>query len=68
MGSVASNVKPLALPQMLWHAIIMTKTNSTGRDARLAEALRANLRRRKLKPTPSGADEKTDRENPDPAK
>jgi hypothetical protein len=44
----------------------MTKTNSTGRDARLAEALRTNLRRRKMKQPTDTIARNLDQKQPDP--
>jgi hypothetical protein len=47
MLSGAALVKPLARRPLLWHRHFMEKTGNKSREARLAEALRANLRRRK---------------------
>lgn len=47
MLSDAALVKPLARFVQLWHREIMTKPQTPSREERLAEALRANLRRRK---------------------
>ncbi|MFC4291528.1 hypothetical protein ACFOWX_03775 [Sphingorhabdus arenilitoris] len=41
-------VKRLAAPVMLWHSVPMSKKPSQQKADRLAEALRANLRRRKI--------------------
>ncbi len=43
----ADNVKQLALASTLWHWTFMKKTQTQTKEERLAEALRANLRRRK---------------------
>lgn len=43
----AQYVKRLACLSCLWHPIMMQKRTENDREARLAEALRANLRRRK---------------------
>jgi hypothetical protein len=47
MLSSAALVKPLAPNPLLWHRHFMTKSDNMSREERLAEALRANLRRRK---------------------
>jgi hypothetical protein len=47
MGRPAINVKRLARCVMLWQGIVMHKSNESEKAQRLAEALRANLRRRK---------------------
>ncbi len=43
----ADNVKRLAWPLRLWHMRDVSKKTDTEKSRRLAEALRANLRRRK---------------------
>jgi hypothetical protein len=43
----AANVKQLALVAALWHWVFMKKPQTQTKEERLAEALRANLRRRK---------------------
>ena len=48
MLSDAALVKPLACFVRLWHRQNMEKQDNKSREARLAEALRANLRRRKV--------------------
>ena len=48
MLSDAALVKPLARKAWLWHRQNMKKQDNKSREARLAEALRANLRRRKV--------------------
>ncbi len=48
MLSDAALVKPLARFDQLWHREIMAKPQTPSREQRLAEALRANLRRRKV--------------------
>jgi hypothetical protein len=47
MLSDAALVKPLACFVRLWHREFMAKPQTPSREERLAEALRANLRRRK---------------------
>lgn len=47
MLSGATLVKPLARFDQLWHREFMTKPPTPSREERLAQALRANLRRRK---------------------
>jgi hypothetical protein len=52
MRSAGDIVKPLALPTCIWHRGVMSKDSDTkaqARSDRLRDALRANLRRRKLK-------------------
>ena len=44
----ARYVKRLASLVGLWHRFLMQKRKPDSREARLAEALRANLRRRKV--------------------
>jgi hypothetical protein len=43
----AANVKQLALTSALWQWVFMKKPQTQTKEERLAEALRANLRRRK---------------------
>jgi hypothetical protein len=53
MRRVADKVKPLALLHGIWHRAVMSDDSDIKqkqREARLREALRANLRRRKAKP------------------
>ena len=47
MRRCAALVKPLASNNQLWHRHFMEKSPAKSREERLAEALRANLRRRK---------------------
>lgn len=47
MRSCVALVNPLASISLLWHRDKMTKSQNKSREERLAEALRANLRRRK---------------------
>ncbi len=47
MRSCVALVNPLASISLLWHRDKMTKSHNKSREDRLAEALRANLRRRK---------------------
>ena len=47
MRSCVALVKPLASISLLWHRDKMAKSENKSREDRLAEALRANLRRRK---------------------
>lgn len=49
MLSAAALVKPLASNKQLWQRHFMEKPEIKTRQERLAEALRANLRRRKVK-------------------
>jgi hypothetical protein len=48
MRTEAANVKQLAPPGQLCHGCRMEKAKQATREQRLAEALRANLRRRKV--------------------
>jgi hypothetical protein len=48
MRREAANVKQLALASALWHWALMKKSQTKSKEERLAEALRANLRRRKV--------------------
>jgi hypothetical protein len=48
MRMCAALVKPLARFTALWHLPGMKKPEDKSREERLAEALRANLRRRKM--------------------
>jgi hypothetical protein len=64
MLSGAALVKPLARFDQLWHREFMTKPQPPSREQRLAEALRANLRRRKAQD--GGARRDTERETSSP--
>jgi hypothetical protein len=50
----AALVNPLARRFGLWHRHFMQKTENKSREERLADALRANLRRRKANTSDSG--------------
>lgn len=55
MRMCAALVKQLARIAALWHLPCMKKPENKSREERLAEALRANLRRRKMATRPDEA-------------
>ncbi len=59
MRTDAANVKQLARSTPFWHGSAMKTEKHSSKEERLAEALRANLRRRKVakKEAPQNADE-----------
>jgi hypothetical protein len=64
MLSGTSLVKPLAPNSFLWHRHFMEKAGNKSRDERLAEALRANLRRRKAQTSDSRPSKPGDSNSP----
>ena len=64
MLSGASLVKPLAPNTVLWHRHFMEKAGNKSREERLAEALRANLRRRKAQNSDARASKPADSNSP----
>ncbi len=61
MRTDAANVKQLACLNMLWHSRGMEKPKTNSKEDRLAQALRANLRRRK---TPNAGEGETKKDPP----
>ena len=64
MLSGAALVKPLARFVQLWHREFMTKPPTPSREERLAEALRANLRRRKAQDNGAGREKAGETSSP----
>jgi hypothetical protein len=58
MRTDAANVKQLARSSPFWHGGVMKTKKHSSKEERLAEALRANLRRRKVPKTSTTADAK----------
>lgn len=64
MLSDAALVKPLAPKLVLWHRHFMEKPVNKSREERLAEALRANLRRRKAQNSDAQREKSSDTNSP----